>query len=569
MRRAVLEVQEVQLVVICYGNMDGTMNTTHEVTNQVPELGDYSLYDSDIALRDGVTREGASWHDDALADFGRRLGEKGVFALAHEANRHRPELEAFDRQGHRVDRIHFHPAWHEFMSMAFRQGMHCSAWSAPRPGAQVARAAAYLMHGQVEAGSLCPTTMTSASIPVLQRESWFDSVAGRLYSREYDQRDAPLSEKRSMMVGMGMTEKQGGSDLRSTTTQAVAVDTGGPGAAYRLTGHKWFFSSPMSDAHLVLARHDDVFSCFYVPRWLDDGHKNAVHIQRIKDKVGNRSNASVEVEFHDAMGVMVAQPARGIATLVEMASFTRLDCVLGSAALLRQAVVQALHHARHRRAFGHPLIQHALMQSVLMDLALESEAATALSLRLARAFDSPDDLLEQAYRRILTPAAKFWICKRSIEAAGECMEVWGGNGYIDDGPMARLYREAPVNSIWEGSGNVMCLDVLRGLKRHPDQAQALLAALQEECADEPLLRQRTQDLLAVLSSAGATLEASARYVAQELVLLTQAGLLRRHAPSVLADAFVQSRFGGTGGRVYGVSATPLALYSVLERAWPV
>lgn len=546
-------------------------STTHEVTNQVPDLGDYNLYDSDIALRDGVAREGASWQDQALADFGWRLGTKDVFVLAHEVNRHKPELEAFDRQGHRVDRIHFHPGWHQFMRMAFQQGMHSSAWSAPQPGAHVARAAAYLIHGQIEAGSLCPTTMTSAAIPVLQRESWFDSVASRLYSREYDNRDVPLSRKTSMMVGMGMTEKQGGSDLRSNTTQAVPVDGGGPGsgATYRLTGHKWFFSSPMSDAHLVLARHDDVFSCFYVPRWLDDGRKNAVHIQRIKNKVGNCSNASVEVEFLDAIGVLVGQPARGIATLVEMASFTRLDCVLGSTALLRQALVQALHHARHRRVFGHPLIQQALMQSVLMDLALESEAATVLSLRLARAFDSSDDLLEQAYRRILTPAAKFWICKRSIEAAGECMEVWGGNGYIDDAPMARLYREAPVNSIWEGSGNVMCLDVLRGLKRHPDLAQALLTALQEDCADEPLLKQRTQDLIAVLASPGATLEAAARYVAQELVLLTQAGLLRRHAPSVLADAFVQSRFGSTGGRVYGVSATPLALNSVLERAWPV
>ncbi|PLC51449.1 acyl-CoA dehydrogenase [Pollutimonas subterranea] len=542
--------------------------TTHEVTNQVPELGDYNLYGSDIALREGVRREGGQWHDEALVDYGGRLGGKDVMALAHEINRCKPELDAFDQQGHRVDRIRFHPGWHQFMGMAFQQGMHCSAWSAPQAGAHVARAAAYLMHGQIEAGSLCPTTMTSAAIPVLQQEPWFDSIVSRLYSRDYDARDLPLSEKSSMMVGMGMTEKQGGSDLRSNTTLATPTEAGGRGGTYRLIGHKWFFSSPTSDAHLVLARHDDVFSCFYMPRWLDDGSKNAVHIQRIKNKMGNTSNASVEVEFDEAIGVMVGEPGRGIATLVEMASYTRLDCVLGSTALLRQALVQALHHARHRLAFGQPLIRHALMQNVLMDLALESEAATTLSLRLARAFDASDDIIDHAYRRILTPAAKFWICKRSIEAAGECMEVWGGNGYIEDGPMARLFREAPVNSIWEGSGNVMCLDVLRGLKRHPDQAQALLAALQEDCAGEPLLKQRMQDLLAVLSSSGPTLEAAARYVAQELVLLTQANLLRRHAPSVLADAFVQSRFGGTGGRVYGVSAAPLALYSVLERAWP-
>lgn len=542
-------------------------NPTHEVTNQVPDLGDYDLYASDLALQEGVRREGAQWHEESLAHYGERLGMKDTFALAHEANRHAPELEAFDRQGRRVDRVRFHPAWHRFMRMAFLQGMHCSAWSAPRAGAQVARAAAYLMHGQVEAGSLCPTTMTSAAIPILQREPWFDSVAQHLYSLQYDERDVPLSEKTSMTIGMGMTEKQGGSDLRSNTTQAVPLDAGGRGAAYRLVGHKWFFSAPMSDAHLVLARHEDAFSCFYVPRWLSDGGKNAVHIQRIKDKMGNRSNASVEVEFDDAVGVLIGEEGRGISTLVEMASFTRLDCVLGSTALLRQAVVQALHHARHRFAFGQPLIRHALMQSVLMDLALESEAATALSLRLARAYDD-GDLLDQAYRRILTPAAKFWICKRTIEAAGECMEIWGGNGYIEEAPMARLYREAPVNSIWEGSGNVMCLDVLRALKRHPELAHALFDALEQDCAGEPLLKRRLQDLLALLASAAATLESAARYVAQELVLLAQAVLLRRHAPAPLADAFVQSRFGGVGGRVFGVSAAPLGLYSVLERAWP-
>ncbi len=542
--------------------------TTHEVSNQVPELGDYNLYISDIALQEGVRREGAQWHAESLAHYGARLGLRETFALAHDVNRYKPELEAFDRQGRRVDRIRFHPGWHRFMRMAFLQGMHSGAWSAPRTGAHVARAAAYLLHGQIEAGSLCPTTMTAAAIPVLRQEPWFDSVASHLYSLQYDERDVPLASKTSMMVGMGMTEKQGGSDLRSNTTQATPLDTGGRGAAYRLEGHKWFFSSPMSDAHLVLARHDDVFSCFYVPRWLDDGGKNAVLIQRIKNKLGNSSNASVEVEFDNAVGVLVGQEGRGVATLLDMATYTRLDCVLGSAALLRQGLVQAMHHARHRIAFGQALIRQPLMQSVLMDLALESEAATILALRLARAFDDSDDPLDQAYRRILTPAAKFWVCKRTVEAMGECMEVWGGNGYIEDGPMARLYREAPVNSIWEGSGNVMCLDVLRALRRHPDLAHALYAALEQDCADEPLLKPRAQSLLALLDSAVPTLESAGRYVAQELVLLVQAGLLRRHAPPVLADAFVQSRFGGAGGRVYGVSIAPSALHSVLDRAWP-
>ncbi|NYT63851.1 isovaleryl-CoA dehydrogenase [Alcaligenaceae bacterium] len=542
--------------------------TTHEVSNQVPELGDYNLYSTDIALQEGVRREGAHWHSAALSAYGANLGLKVSFDLAHEVNRCKPELEAFDRQGHRVDRVRFHPGWHEFMRMAFMQGMHCSAWMSPRPGAQVARAATYLLHGQIEAGSLCPITMTSAAIPVLAREPWFDTISSRLFSPRYDSRDMPVSGKASMMIGMGMTEKQGGSDLRSNTTQATPLGAGGPGESYRIVGHKWFFSSPMSDAHLVLARHNDALSCFYVPRWQDDGSKNAIHLQRIKNKLGNSSNASVEVEFTDAVGVLVGPEGRGIATLVEMASYTRLDCVLGSTALLRQAVVQALHHARYRMAFGQPLIRQALMRSVLTDLALESEAATVLSLRLARAFDTTEDPLEHAYRRILTPAAKFWICKRSIEAAGECMEVLGGNGYIEDGPLARLYREAPVNSIWEGSGNVMCLDVLRAIKRHPDQAQALFAALEQGCVGEPLLLERVHGLFVLLERAGSALESCARYVAQELVLLTQAILLCRYAPLDLAEAFVQSRFRGPGGRVYGINVASSFGSGVLERAWP-
>jgi putative acyl-CoA dehydrogenase len=542
---------------------------THEVNNQVPDLGDYNLYASDTALQEGVLREGAQAHRESLLHYGARLGQKETFALGHDANRYRPELETHDRQGHRVDRVRFHPAWHRCMRMAFLQGMHSGAWSSPGPGAQVARAAAYLMHGQVEAGSLCPVTMTFAAIPVLQKEDWFASVSGHLYSLQYDEHDVPLSRKTSMMVGMGMTEKQGGSDLRGTSTRAEPLGQPGRGQTYRLVGHKWFFSSPMSDAHLVLARHGETYSCFYVPRWLDDGSKNPVHIQRLKNKLGNASNASVEVEFHDATGVLVGEEGRGIPTLVEMASYTRLDCVLGSTALLRQAVVQALHHARYRVAFGEPLIRQPLMQSVLMDLVLESEAATALALRLARAFDPSDDVLDQAYRRILTPAAKFWVCKRTIEAVAECMEVWGGNGYIEDGPMARLYREAPVNSIWEGSGNVMCLDVLRALKRHPDLAQALLASLEQDCVDEPIPRERLGQLKSLLASSGADLEAAARHIVQELVLLVQAGLLRRHAPQGVADSFMQTRYAGRGGRLYGLVSSPSALNSVLERAWPI
>lgn len=541
--------------------------STHQVTNQVPDLLDYNLYLTDKALQEGVRREGAGWHERALIDYGGQLGLAQSFVAARDANRYRPELEAFDRHGVRVDRVHFHPAWRQFMRMAFAQRMHCSAWRSPGAGAQVARAATYLLHGQIEAGSLCPTTMTSAAIPVLRREPLFDSIAPMLYSDQYDERDQSLAGKAGMTIGMGMTEKQGGSDLRSNITRAEPVAAAGRGATYRLTGHKWFFSSPDSDAHLVLAKHNQIFSCFYVPRWQTDGGKNPIHIQRLKDKLGNSSNASAEVEFCDAQGVLVGEEGRGIATLVEMAGYTRLDCVLGSAALLRQALVQALHHANHRFVFGRALIGQSLMKSVLADLALESEAATVLALRLARALDDPDDSLNQAYRRVLTPAAKFWVCKRGIDAVAECMEVWGGNGYIEEAPMARLYRESPVNSIWEGSGNVMCLDVLRAIKRQPELADVLCSALLRDCAGEPLLKEGAARLSRIVSASGPSLEADGRYVAQELVLLSQASLLLQCAPRVMADAFIETRFAGRGGRVFGVAVSSALTGQILERAW--
>ncbi|WP_269497705.1 acyl-CoA dehydrogenase family protein [Castellaniella sp. S9] len=547
-------------------SVDDRMPRTPEADNQVPDLKDYNLYLSDTALRDGVRREGAGDHEARLEAYGAQLGRAETMALAHAVNRHGPELRAYDRRGVRIDRVDFHPGWADFMGMAFAQGMHCSAWSHAGPGAHVARAACYLMHGQVEAGSLCPTTMTSAAIPLLARESWFDALRPLLYARRFDGRDRPLADKASMMVGMGLTERQGGSDLRGSTSRAVAAPEGG--GWYRLSGHKWFFSSPTSDAHLVLARDEEGFGCFYVPRWLEDGQRNGVRIQRLKDKLGNRSNASAEVEFDDALGRRVGPAGRGIRTLVEMAAYTRLDCVLGSAALLRQAVVQAVHHARHRSAFGRPLAAQPLMRQVLADLALESEAATVLALRLAGAFDAPEDEDEHALRRILTPAAKFWVCKRTVEAAGECMEVWGGNGYIEDGPMARLYREAPVNSIWEGSGNVMCLDVLRAASRAPEAAGRVVAGLAAGHPGEPLVQAAARRLLDALGRPDDEQQAAARYTAQDLVLLAQADLLLRHAPDWLARAFVDSRLGGEGGRVYGAHAVALASDALLQRAWP-
>ena len=540
---------------------------THEVSNQPPELADYNLYDTDAPLREGVMREGAGAHAEALARYGGELGRREMFDLAHEADRHVPELLSYDRQGHRIDRVVFHPAWQRFMEMAYAQGMHSGPWAEPGGGAQVARAAMYLMHGQVEAGSLCPTTMTAAAIPVLRREAWFGTIAPLLYSRSYDGRDLPLTAKTSMTIGMGMTEKQGGSDLRSNTTRAVPVDAGGRRRTYRLTGHKWFFSVPTADAHLVLARAHEAFSCFYVPRWLEDGTRNNIRLQRLKDKLGNRSNASGEVEFQDALGVLVGEEGRGIRTLVEMASYTRIDCVLGSAALLRQAVVQAMHHARNRQAFGKALQAQPLMRSVLADLALESEAATMLALRLARSLDAAGDPGEDAWRRIMGPAAKFWVCKLAIAAIAECMEVWGGNGFIEDGPMPRLYREAPVNSIWEGSGNIMCLDVLRALGRDRAFSSALLDELEQDAAGEARLAGRVAALRAALLDEN-DIQAGARGVMRDLVLLTQASLLRRHAPQIVADAFVASRFG-EAGRVIGTYAYAAPVSEALiARAWP-
>ncbi|MFT0531263.1 acyl-CoA dehydrogenase family protein [Castellaniella hirudinis] len=530
--------------------------------NQVPDLPDYNLYLTDACLVEGVRREGAHSHEASLAAWGQRLGRADLARLAAEVNRAAPVLRAFDRTGHRIDRVETHPGWPHFLSLAFAQGMQGRAWLQPEEGAHVARAAHYLMHGQVEAGSLCPITMTSAAIPLLAREPWFADLQPKLASDDYDDRDLPLARKHAMMVGMGLTEKQGGSDLRSNLSAAQAVGDGW----FRLSGHKWFFSSPMSDAHLMLARDGDAHSCFYVPRWLDDGQRNGVRIQRLKDKLGNRSNASAEVEFTDALGRRVGEPGRGIATLIEMASTTRMDCVLGSAALLRQGVVQAIHHARHRRAFGQYLIDQPLMRQVLADLALESEAATVLALRLARTFDHPENPAEQAWRRILTPAAKFWVCKRSIEALAECMEVWGGNGYIEDGPMARLYREAPVNSIWEGSGNVMCLDVLRAARHAGAYLGQAVDALAQSHPGEPALRDTASRLLRGLQAPQPPVHL-ARQMAQDLVLLAQADLLLRHAPAAVSRAFVDSRLADAG-RVYGAGLTDLTSEALLQRAWP-
>lgn len=558
---------------------------THEVTNQVPPLEHYNLYECDATLMAAVEREGAAWHAAALARDGAALGMPDVIALADAANRHAPELATFSPRGERIDTLEFHPSWHRLLALLRQEGLHALPFDTPHEGAMAARCAGYFLHAQLESGSLCPVTMTLASIPVLRREpALFAGIADKLYAREHDPSDAPLSCKRSMMIGMGMTEKQGGSDVRTNQTRAAALGgVSGRGGEYRLVGHKWFFSAPQCDAHLVLARTsaEAPLSCFYVPRYTPDGTRNAIRVQRLKDKLGNRSNASGEVEFVDAYGIMVGDEGRGVPTIIEMANYTRLDCVIGSAALMRAALVQAIHHARHRVAFSRKLAEQPLMRNVLADLALECEAATVLFMRLARAFDAhlaaeregtAEAEAERAWRRIITPSAKFWVCKRALAFTGEAMEVWGGNGYVEEGPMARFYREAPVNSIWEGSGNVMCLDVLRAIERDPQGVQALLAQWRIQAHGAPALAAAIDALEVSLAAAPEVREAGARRLAQQLVLCAQAALMLGAAPADHAQAFIETRLAGTGaglgcGRVYGTLPASFNHGSVIAHAF--
>ena len=547
---------------------------THQVFNQYAELADYNLLATDPALTEALARYQADWSRPALQAYAGELGRSETYALAQQANQHTPALSAFDARGHRIDQVQFHPSWHAIMAMYRGQGLISLPFKDSRAGRWAAWAAGFYLHGQIEQGALCPATMTQACIPLIQREAGlWAQLQDKLYSDAYDARDLPVADKASIWVGMGMTEKQGGSDVRANTTVARPLGAGGRGGEYLLRGHKWFFSAPMCDAHLVVARTGEggPLACFYVPRWRPDGSKNAVHVQRLKDKVGNRSNSSSEVEFNDAWGVLMGEEGRGIPTIIEMATYTRLNCVVGSAAILRQAVVQAIAYARQRQAFGKRLAEQPLMRAVLADLALESEAALAMSMRLAHAYENAADPLERAWSRLMTPAAKFWVCKRGVELTGEAMEVLGGNGYVMDGIQGRLFLESPVNSIWEGSGNVMCLDVLRAFGREPEAAHALLADLAPTArADAPVAAAlaRAQSLFALPPE---QLEPLGRVLVQQLVLVAQACLLRRHAPAPVADAFIATRLGdaGLGGRIAGaIDTRGIDVAAILQRAFP-
>ncbi|MBL8358769.1 MULTISPECIES: acyl-CoA dehydrogenase family protein [Delftia] len=553
---------------------------THEVLNQFDEYTDFNLLEADPALAEALQRSGAARHIPSLSRYAQQLGERATWELAEQANRHTPELHRFDARGRIIDAVEFHPSWHTLLGLYRQQGLISLPFEDSSAGRWSAWAAGFYLHGQVEQGTLCPATMTTAAIPLLQKEpALWKQLQGKLFSHEYDPRDLPVADKASMWLGMGMTEKQGGSDVRANTTVAMPVHAGGRGGEYLLRGHKWFFSAPMCDAHLVVARMGEGGgqACFYVPRWRPDGSRNAVRVQRLKDKVGNRSNSSSEVEFEDAWGILMGEEGRGIPTIIEMATYTRLNCVLGSAAILRSATVQALAYARRRSVFGKLLAEQPLMRTVLADLALESEAALQIAMRLARAYENDSgsdggsgDPLERAWKRIMTPAAKFWVCKRGVELTGEAMEVLGGNGYVDTGVMARLFREAPVNSIWEGSGNVMCLDVLRAISREPDGAQLLLQDLIDTAAGEPVLLQQAQSLARRLSGPPDQLEAQARRLVQDLVLLAQACLLRRHAPPAMADGFIATRLGAQQGAMVAGAFDPagLDIAAILQRALP-
>jgi putative acyl-CoA dehydrogenase len=534
--------------------------------NQPPPFDGRNLYLTHRALQEALAREGAVWAHERLAAWGAALGSAKTFALAARANRYGPELCTHDRFGNRIDEVAFDPAWHELMALAMREGEHSSPWTETRAGAQVARAAAYLMHAEVENGTQCPLTMTYAGVPVLRRHAhalpWLEATwLPRVLARDYDPRSLPVGNKTSALIGMGMTERQGGSDVRANTTRAHRAADG----AYRLTGHKWFFSAPMCDAHLVLAQSDGGLSCFFMPRFLPDGSRNAVRLQRLKDKLGNRSNASSEVEFDDAMAWLLGDEGRGVPVILEMVGHTRLDCVIGSAGLIRAAVAQALHHANYRQAFGKRLVEQPLMQNVLADLALEDEAATALALRLAHAFEGAADAADRALARLVTPALKYWICKRAPAVVAEAMEVLGGNGYVEESDLPRLYREAPVNSIWEGSGNVMCLDVQRAAQHEPMAVDALLAELALAHGADEHLDRYVAALTATLAARGSD-EADGRRQAGAIAVALAGTLLVRHAPAAVADAYCASRLGETGAGALGTLPAGIDRSAIIARA---
>jgi putative acyl-CoA dehydrogenase len=541
---------------------------THELLNLSSELCDYNMYTEDAALVEAVRREGAQWAENELSEFGKMTGSSDYLELGYLANKFIPEFDSHDRFGKRIDLVKFHPAYHELMKTSIEHGLHSSPWTQPGPGAHVARAARTYLQTQVEAGHGCPITMTFAAVPALRLQAdlarlWEPKVTAAVY----DPRNIPMEQKQGVTIGMAMTEKQGGSDVRSNSTRAYPIGTGGPGQAHELVGHKYFVSAPMCDAFLVLAQAPGGLSCFLLPRWRPDGSKNAMQVLRLKKKMGNASNASSETELRGALAWMVGEEGRGVRNIIEMVSMTRFDCMIGSSAGMRMATSQALHHCSIRSAFGKVLNQQPLMQNVLADLALESEAAVSLTMRMARAMDNRAEEQEDLLVRLVTAIGKYWICKRTPNHAYEAMECIGGSGVMEDSMMPRLYREAPVNTIWEGSGNVQCLDVLRALSKTPAVLEAFFAETTQVKGTHTGLDRLNADLAKDLNNLRHA-EYHARDLVDRMALALQASLLIRHAPEFISDAFCHSRLEQIGHHNYGTLPRGVDCTAILARATP-
>jgi putative acyl-CoA dehydrogenase len=545
------------------------MDATHEVFNQPEPLAGYNLFERNHGLREALKFNAPKLDTAPLAELGGVLGSAAMQEHARLANVFTPQLHTHDRQGHRIDRVEFHPSYHVLMKTAVGAGLHGTPWAGGSASPHVLRAAGFMLFTELEPSTLCPVSMTYAATPALRanpaiHKDW----APKLTSRDYDPRLALWSDKPGVTMGMGMTEKQGGSDVRANTTRGVIDGQDAWGVRYRITGHKWFMSAPMCDAFLVLAQTTTGLSCLFLPRVLPDGTMNAIRLQRLKDKLGNKANASSEVEFVDAVAWLVGEEGRGVPQILEMGTMTRLDCALGTSGLMRQALSIALDHCAQRKAFGKRLIEQPLMRNVLADLALESEAATALAIRLARAFDRRDDAHEAAMARLLTPIAKFWICKRGSYFAQEAMECLGGNGYVEEGGegvMARIYREMPVNSIWEGAGNIMALDLLRAMRK-ADAAATLEHELRPARGVHPSLDRFMAVLPARVEEMATEIEA--RRLAQDIVLVVQAALLAQSAPAPVVAAFCDSRLGGRWGATFGTLTAQADFDAILDRSMP-
>ena len=533
---------------------------THVVDNQPPPFGARDLWQDDAALREALAREGGEGFSGEVAAYGALAGGE-ILALSHDAHRDRPRLRTHDAAGHRIDTVEFHPAYHRIMELAITHGVAGLSWARPEAGAHVARAALAYLHYQAEPGTSCPLTMTHAAVPVLRQAPALRDWVEKIAACRYDARDAPVADKSGITLGMGMTEKQGGSDMRANTTIATPAGHG----ACTLVGHKWFMSAPMSDGFLVLAQAPGGLSCLLMPRRLPDGGRNAFALMRLKDKLGDWSNASSEVEFQGALAWKVGEEGRGVATILQMVMLTRLDCMLGSAGCMRMALAQATHHVRHRSAFGRRLSEQPLMRSVLADIAIEAEAALALSMRVARAVDAAGrDPAEAAFARIATAIGKYWICRRAPAVVNEAQECLGGAGYVEESLLPRLYRQAPLNSIWEGSGNIQCLDVLRALAREPETGTALLAEIDAARGLHPAVDAAAAELPDLLAAAT---EAGARRLVERLAITLQAAILLR-AASPVAEAFCQTRLARDHGLALGTLPTGLDHAALVARALP-